>query len=83
MKLDTGMHIGLHLVFFGKAGVTFCVLILLRACMSTWEGALEVRGGRDGRPAPPPPTRQCSSGVTMAPMVPRTPGYVGCDWQAA
>jgi hypothetical protein len=22
MKLDPGMHIGLHLVFFGKAGVT-------------------------------------------------------------
>jgi hypothetical protein len=22
MKLDTGMHIGMHLVFFGKAGVT-------------------------------------------------------------
>jgi hypothetical protein len=23
MKLDPGMHIGLHLVFFGKTGVTF------------------------------------------------------------
>jgi hypothetical protein len=23
MKLHLGMHIGLHLVFFGKAGVTF------------------------------------------------------------
>jgi hypothetical protein len=23
MKLDPGMHIGLHLVFFGKSGVTF------------------------------------------------------------
>jgi hypothetical protein len=22
MKLDPGMHIGLHLVFFGKSGVT-------------------------------------------------------------
>jgi hypothetical protein len=22
MKLDSGMHIGMHLVFFGKAGVT-------------------------------------------------------------
>jgi hypothetical protein len=22
MKLDPGMHIGMHLVFFGKAGVT-------------------------------------------------------------
>jgi hypothetical protein len=22
MKFDTGMHIGLHLVFFGKTGVT-------------------------------------------------------------
>jgi hypothetical protein len=22
MKLDPGMHIGLHLVFFGKTGVT-------------------------------------------------------------
>jgi hypothetical protein len=24
MKLDPGMHIGLHLVFFGKTGVTAC-----------------------------------------------------------
>jgi hypothetical protein len=24
MKLDPGMHIGLHLVFFGKIGVTQC-----------------------------------------------------------
>jgi hypothetical protein len=24
MKLDPGMHIGMHLVFFGKAGVTWC-----------------------------------------------------------
>jgi hypothetical protein len=23
MKLDPGMHIGLHLAFFGKAGVTY------------------------------------------------------------
>jgi hypothetical protein len=23
MKLDPGMHIGMHLVFFGKAGVTW------------------------------------------------------------
>jgi hypothetical protein len=23
MKLDPGMHIGMHLVFFGKSGVTF------------------------------------------------------------
>jgi hypothetical protein len=26
MKLDPGMHIGLHLVFFGKAGVTSSLL---------------------------------------------------------
>jgi hypothetical protein len=26
MKLDPGMHIGLHLVFFGKSGVTRCML---------------------------------------------------------
>jgi hypothetical protein len=26
MKLDPGMHIGLHLVFFGKTGVTRAVL---------------------------------------------------------
>jgi hypothetical protein len=25
MKIDPGMHIGLHLVFFGKTGVTPCV----------------------------------------------------------
>jgi hypothetical protein len=24
MKLDPGMHIGMHLVFFGKSGVTYC-----------------------------------------------------------
>jgi hypothetical protein len=24
MKLDPGMHIGMHLVFFGKSGVTCC-----------------------------------------------------------
>jgi hypothetical protein len=34
MKLDPDMHIGLHLVFFGKTGVTFsffffCLPILL------------------------------------------------------
>jgi hypothetical protein len=26
MKLDPGMHIGLHLVFFGKSGVTLDLL---------------------------------------------------------
>jgi hypothetical protein len=26
MKLDPGMHIGVHLVFFGKSGVTLSVL---------------------------------------------------------
>jgi hypothetical protein len=31
MKLDPGMHIGMHLVFFGKAGVTktLCMFIML------------------------------------------------------
>jgi hypothetical protein len=28
MKLDPGMHIGLHLVFFGKSGVTMYLLIV-------------------------------------------------------
>jgi hypothetical protein len=28
MKLDPGMHINLHLVFFGKTGVTPCEVIL-------------------------------------------------------
>jgi hypothetical protein len=27
MKLDPGMHIGMHLVFFGKAGVTELTLM--------------------------------------------------------
>jgi hypothetical protein len=26
MKIDPGMHIGMHLVFFGKAGVTTYLL---------------------------------------------------------
>jgi hypothetical protein len=26
MKLDPGMHIGMHLVFFGKSGVTITIL---------------------------------------------------------
>jgi hypothetical protein len=26
MKIDPGMHIGLHLVFFGKTGVTFTLI---------------------------------------------------------
>jgi hypothetical protein len=29
MKLDPGMHIGLHLVFFGKTGVTVSELVLV------------------------------------------------------
>jgi hypothetical protein len=30
MKLDPGMHIGMHLVFFGKAGVTDGSSLLLK-----------------------------------------------------
>jgi hypothetical protein len=41
MKLDTGMHIGLHLVFFGKSGVTgFAVRFK----------AFAVRSGRTAKP---------------------------------
>jgi hypothetical protein len=29
MKLDPGMHIGLHLVFFGKTGVTTVIFTVL------------------------------------------------------
>jgi hypothetical protein len=34
MKLDPGMHIGMHLVFFGKSGVTLAYLgsLLSLAC---------------------------------------------------
>jgi hypothetical protein len=31
MKIDPGMHIGLHLVFFGKSGVTAEVRIIVSA----------------------------------------------------
>jgi hypothetical protein len=33
MKLDPGMHIGLHLVFFGKSGVTPSEVHRSRVCV--------------------------------------------------
>jgi hypothetical protein len=35
MKIDPGMHIGLHLVFFGKTGVT-----ILNGALLWWSAAL-------------------------------------------
>jgi hypothetical protein len=32
MKLDSGMHIGMHLVFFGRMGVTECHIKLIENC---------------------------------------------------
>jgi hypothetical protein len=42
MKLDPGMHIGLHLVFFGKTGVT--VVVAAGPRRGRWRGAGGGRG---------------------------------------
>jgi hypothetical protein len=43
MKIDPGMHIGLHLVFFGKTGVTILgqkshIFLLIRHCPGVTNG---------------------------------------------
>jgi hypothetical protein len=44
MKLDPGMHIGMHLVFFGKSGVTgHCIALHRSACKGVPQARQERR----------------------------------------
>jgi hypothetical protein len=39
MKLDPGLHIGMHLIFFGKAGVKFAIDLVPTQIISVLAGA--------------------------------------------
>jgi hypothetical protein len=63
MKLDPGMHIGLHLVFFGKSGVTVgptdrsVGLLVSRTYLSGM--AVSLVGGDPGVPSLTSPRARC------------------------
>jgi hypothetical protein len=84
MKLDPGMHIGLHLVFFGKTGVTRAVANATFLChyrsLSQSSARPQGAGAEALPPTPPTPCRPSlahhvfSSPVDLrqAPVLPAT-----------